>query len=109
LLRRPRSRQRILGPGPEGARAGAYPFQAVPERPSNRSSSPVTTRPNPVGLLLAGATATLVHQDRPGRLIGKGHGLSLILKVEPAEEARVARRRAGGGRSHRRPRQLLMF
>src|SRR5215211_5747271 len=75
--------------------------------PSSRSSSPVTARPNPVSLLLVGATATLVHQDRPGRLIREGHGLSAVSKVEPGEEAGVARRRESGGRS-RRPHWLLI-
>ena len=36
----------------------------------------------------------------------EGHGLSAISKVEPAEEAELARRRASGGRS-RRPHRLV--
>jgi hypothetical protein len=67
--------------GSEGARAGAYAFpRRSPSGPSSRSSSSVTARPNPIGLLLAGGDGYAAVPEPPSASHREGHGLSAISK-----------------------------
>src|SRR5215218_3054720 len=82
--------------------AGAYAFpHRSPSGPSSRSSLPVTARPNPVGLLVPEAAATLLDQRRPARS-QRQTTARRELKVEPAEQAGLRR---GGRRPWIEPRR----
>jgi hypothetical protein len=69
--------------------AGGKGSSSAESKPSSRSSSLVTARRNPGRPSACRAAATLVHQDRPGRLIETATAWR-NRKVEPAEQAGIA-------------------